>query len=76
MQIPPLAPGARQGALVRLLEAFDAIFVWSKEGGIHFWSKGLFLMNCLRPVSRALGHRSGSPEDRFFPARLFKIYPE
>ena len=28
----------RQAGLIDL--SFDAIFVWSKEGGIHFWSKG------------------------------------
>jgi PAS domain-containing protein len=62
MQIPPLAPGARQGALVRLLEAFDAIFVWSKEGGIHFWSKG---------ATQLYGYKSSEVQG-IVPHELFK----
>lgn len=50
----------RQAELLHL--SHDAIFVWSKEGGIHFWSKG---------ATQLYGYESGEVEG-IVPKELFK----
>ena len=50
----------RQAELLHL--SHDAIFVWSKEGGIHFWSKG---------ATQLYGYESGEVEG-IVPEELFK----